>query len=148
MRNAYEKRWHAKNDATIRKLPAVQKTEIFETAPSIDGGSLHLKNFFTAVQKCTPVEEDVLFGHHAAAACHMTNQSYYTRQAVTKETAVWFVEDQRLPALEAHSFHAPSLGVRPNIFGPRRNGWPIYCPTDLDRTASGRTALPSQHPSG
>jgi hypothetical protein len=88
MRDAYEKQWHAENDAMIRKLPAVEKTEIFETAPSIDGGSLHLKNFFTAVQNRTPVEEDVLFGHHAAAACHMTNQSYYTRQAVTRETAV------------------------------------------------------------
>ena len=88
MRGAYEKQWHAENDAVIRKLPAVDNVEIFESAPSMDGRSSHLKNFFTAVQNRTPVEEDVVFGHHAAAACHMTNQSYYTQRAVTKEMAL------------------------------------------------------------
>jgi predicted dehydrogenase len=88
MRDAYEKQWHAENDAKIQKLPAFENTEIFESVSSMDGTRHHLQNFFTAVQNRTPVEEDVLFGHHAAAACHMTNQSYYTRQAVTRETAV------------------------------------------------------------
>jgi len=27
--------------------------------------------------------EDVVFGHHAALACHMSNQSYFRKSAVT-----------------------------------------------------------------
>ena len=47
----------------------------------------HLLNFFQAVRTRKPVVEDAVFGHHAALACHMANQSYFRKSAVT-----WDVE--------------------------------------------------------
>ena len=88
MHDAYEQQWHAENDAKLENLPAVENIQIFETTSVPHRNQDHLRNFFTAVQNRTPVLEDALFGHHAAAACHMTNQSYYTQQAVTKGNAV------------------------------------------------------------
>jgi hypothetical protein len=43
----------------------------------------HLWNFFQAVRTRKPVVEDAVFGHHAALACHMANQSYFRQSAVT-----------------------------------------------------------------
>jgi hypothetical protein len=37
----------------------------------------HLWNFFQAVKTRKPVTEDAVFGHHAALACHMANESYF-----------------------------------------------------------------------
>jgi hypothetical protein len=42
----------------------------------------HLWNFFQAVKSRRPVVEDAVFGHHAALACHMANESYFRRSAV------------------------------------------------------------------
>ena len=85
MRNAYEKQWHAENDPKLAQLPALQNAQTYECI-GCDDTRLHLLNFFTAVQNRTPVTEDVVFGHYAAAACHMANQSYFTRQPATKDT--------------------------------------------------------------
>lgn len=87
MRDAYEKEWHAENDARLRELPPLEDVQTF-TSVNENGTRLHLQNFFTAVQNHTPVEEDAVFGHHAAAACHMANQAYFSRQVVTKESAI------------------------------------------------------------
>jgi hypothetical protein len=38
--------------------------------------------FFEAVRTRKPLVEDALFGHHAALACHMANDSYFKQQAV------------------------------------------------------------------
>jgi hypothetical protein len=46
----------------------------------------HLWNFFQAVKSRKPVTEDAVFGHHAALACHMANESYF------RKTAVWWDE--------------------------------------------------------
>jgi hypothetical protein len=43
----------------------------------------HLWNYFQAVKTRKPVVEDAVFGHHAALACHMANQSYFRKSAVT-----------------------------------------------------------------
>ena len=48
---------------------------------------MHLWNFFEAVRTRKPVVEDVVFGHHAALACHMANESYFRRSAVTWDEA-------------------------------------------------------------
>ena len=40
-----------------------------------------------AVRTRQPVVEDVVFGHHAALACHMANESYFQRSAVTWDAA-------------------------------------------------------------
>jgi len=42
----------------------------------------HLWNFFQAVRTRKPVVEDVVFGHHAALACHMANESYFRKAPV------------------------------------------------------------------
>ncbi len=43
----------------------------------------HLWNFFQAVKTRKPVTEDAVFGHHAALACHMANESYFRKGAVS-----------------------------------------------------------------
>ncbi len=86
MREAYIKQWHAENDPKLEKLGPIGETQVFTCR--CDVTHLHLLNFFTAVQNRTPVVEDAVFGHHAAAACHMANQSYRTHTPVTKENAI------------------------------------------------------------
>jgi hypothetical protein len=49
----------------------------------------HLWNFFQAVRSRKPVVEDVVFGNHAAIACHMANESYF------RKTTVRFDSQQR-----------------------------------------------------
>ena len=44
----------------------------------------HLAIFFNAVRSRQPVAEDVVFGHHAAAACHMANASYFENKVILK----------------------------------------------------------------
>jgi hypothetical protein len=39
------------------------------------------------VKSRQPVTEDAVFGHNAALACHMANESYFRRAAVTWEAA-------------------------------------------------------------
>ena len=50
--------------------------------PRYDDIRPHLWNFFDAVRTRKPVVEDAVFGHNAALACHMANDSYYKRSAV------------------------------------------------------------------
>ncbi len=88
MKDAYVKQWHAENDPKLEKLGPLGETRTFKCSSSCDVTHLHLLNFFTAVQNRTPVVEDVVFGHNAAAACHMANQSYRTKASVTKENAI------------------------------------------------------------
>jgi hypothetical protein len=42
----------------------------------------HLWNFFQAVKSRKPVIENAVFGHHAALACHMANESFFRKSAV------------------------------------------------------------------
>jgi predicted dehydrogenase len=86
MRSAYEKQWHIENDAKVAKFATSEKQTFSFAAEDIT--TRHLQVFFNAVQTRQPVVEDVVFGHHAAAACHMANQSYFKRAFVTKETAL------------------------------------------------------------
>jgi len=83
MREEYERQWHQENDAQLENLPPLEDTQTFQCL-SCNDNRRHLSNFFNAVQTRTPVEEDALFGHRAAAACHMANESYFSRQIVRK----------------------------------------------------------------
>ena len=80
MREAYEKRWHAENDARLAR-EAITQTVTFR-GPGIDEVTPHLSVFFDAVRSRKPVVEDAVFGHHAALACHMANESYYRKTTV------------------------------------------------------------------
>jgi predicted dehydrogenase len=80
MRQAYEEQWHKENDA---KVAAAATQDILKwQGPDFDGTYVHLQNFFNAVRTRQPVVEDVVFGHHAALACHMANESYFRRTSV------------------------------------------------------------------
>lgn len=80
MREAYEKQWHEENDARVAR-EATQQVTTFH-GPDFDDLAPHLTVFFDAVRDRKPVVEDALFGHHAALACHMANESYFRKTAV------------------------------------------------------------------
>ena len=86
LRQAYEEQWHKENDPKLGERLPFAETITF-TAPHFDGTRVHLWNFFEAVRTRKPVVEDVVFGHHAALACHMANESYFRRSAVTWDEA-------------------------------------------------------------
>jgi predicted dehydrogenase len=84
MREAYVKQWNADHD-TLGKEQVVEGVRF--TGPSWDDVKPHLWNFFQAVQSRQPVVEDVVFGHHAALACHMANESYFAGSQVRWDSA-------------------------------------------------------------
>ena len=85
MRAAYEKKWHEENDPKLGQEP-MPETVSFK-APDYDDVRPHLWTFFESVRSRKPVVEDAVFGHHAALACHMANESYFQQQAVRWDAA-------------------------------------------------------------
>lgn len=85
MREAYEKKWHEENDPKLGHEPMPESISF--KGPDYDDMHPHLWNFFQAVKSRNPVVEDAVFGHHAALACHMANESYFRRTAVTWDEA-------------------------------------------------------------
>jgi predicted dehydrogenase len=81
MREAYVRKWREENDPKPGQAPLMEGISI--RGPGYDDTTPHLWNFFEAVRTRKPVVEDALFGHHAALACHMANESYYKRSAVS-----------------------------------------------------------------
>jgi predicted dehydrogenase len=80
LREEYGKQWHAENDMVLAKESAGET--VTYQGPQYDDTKPHLWNFFEAVRTRKPVVEDVVFGHHAALACHMANESYFRKSAV------------------------------------------------------------------
>jgi len=85
LREAYEKQWHADNNPKLGQEPMPESITI--KAPDFDDVRPHLWNFFEAVRTRKPVVEDAFFGHNAALACHMANESYFRQAAVTWDAA-------------------------------------------------------------
>jgi predicted dehydrogenase len=85
MREAYVEKWHQEND------PKPGQTAMSETisfsGPDFDDVRPHLWTFFEAVRTRKPVTEDVVFGHNAALACHMANESYFRKGTVSWDEA-------------------------------------------------------------
>ncbi len=81
MRAEYVADWHAKHDGELTH-EAIPETTVYK-GNGEDDGVLHLRNFFRSVKSRAPVVEDAKFGHHAALACHMANESYFRRGPVT-----------------------------------------------------------------
>jgi predicted dehydrogenase len=75
MREAYEKKWHEENDPKLGQEPMPETVVI--KAPDYDDVKPHLWAFFQGVRTRKPVVEDVVFGHNAALACHLANESYF-----------------------------------------------------------------------
>jgi predicted dehydrogenase len=85
MRNAYAKQWHEENDPKPGKEPTLEGFTY--TGTSWDELKPHLWNFFQAVRSNGTVTEDAVFGHHAALACHMANESYFRHAPTTWDVA-------------------------------------------------------------
>jgi predicted dehydrogenase len=75
MRAAYVKEWHEKHDPAPGKEPAPESITI--NGNDYDDLRPHVWNFFEAVRSRKPVVQDAVFGHHAALACHLANESYF-----------------------------------------------------------------------
>ncbi len=85
MREVYEKRWHEEHDPAPGKEPLLDGFTY--KGDSWDDLRPHLWNYFQAVRSRKPVTEDAVFGHNAALACHMANQSYFRGTQVTWDAA-------------------------------------------------------------
>ena len=80
-----EKQWHAEHDPFLAEHVLMES--MVWRGPSWDDLHPHLINFFNAVNTRQPVVEDVVFGQHAAAACHMANDSYFENKVVKRPGA-------------------------------------------------------------
>jgi predicted dehydrogenase len=85
MREEYFKQWHAEHDPKPGQEPLAEATTF--RGVSYDDVKPHLSRFFEAVRSRKPVTEDAVFGNHAALACHMANESYFRKTAVTLDPA-------------------------------------------------------------
>jgi predicted dehydrogenase len=81
LREAYAKKWHEENDARLAR--ELMSEGLVIRGPHWDDTTPHLMGFFEAVRSRKPVVEDAVFGHHAALACHMANESYFRKSPVT-----------------------------------------------------------------
>jgi predicted dehydrogenase len=82
LREAYLAQWHKEHDVPLGQQASMPESLTLH-APDFDDTQVHLWNFFEAVRTRKPVVEDVVFGHHAALACHMANEAYFRKGAVT-----------------------------------------------------------------
>ncbi len=85
MREAYVAQWHKDHDPALGAAPLAEVTTF--RGPDYDDVRPHLTAFFEAVRSRKPVVEDAVFGHHAALACHMANESYFRKGPVTWDDA-------------------------------------------------------------
>ena len=85
MREEYFKKWHQEHDPVPGKEPALEG--VTYRSDSWDDEKPHLWNFFQAVRSRKPVVEDAVFGHNAALACHMANESYFRKSGVYWDAA-------------------------------------------------------------
>jgi predicted dehydrogenase len=91
MREAYVKKWHEEHDPAPGKEPLTD-SNIYK-GDDWDDERPHLWNYFQAVRSRKPVVEDAVFGHHAALACHMANESYFRRTIVTWDATSGQIKD-------------------------------------------------------
>jgi predicted dehydrogenase len=85
MRTTYETDWHKEHDPEPGHEFVAEA--VTYSGPSYDDEPPHLWNFFEAVRTRKPVVQDAVFGHHAAAACHMANAAYFRKSVVTWDEA-------------------------------------------------------------
>ena len=85
MRNEYFEKWHTENDPR----PGEERLHdgVSYESDSYDDTRPHLWKFFQAVKTRQPVVQDAVFGHHAAIACHMANESHFQRRAMLFDPA-------------------------------------------------------------
>jgi hypothetical protein len=80
MRAEYESKWFSEHAPKLGKEPLYD--EVNYRGHDWDDMIPHMWNFFEAVKSRKPVVEDAVFGNHAAIACHMANESYFSQKTV------------------------------------------------------------------
>lgn len=80
LRNAYVKEWHEQHDPAPGQEPALET--ITFNGNDYDDLRPHLWKFFESVRSRKPVLQDAVFGHNAALACHLANESYFRKTPV------------------------------------------------------------------
>jgi predicted dehydrogenase len=85
MRAEYFAKWHAEHDPVPGKEPALET--ITYNGNDYDDLKPHLWKFFQAVRSRQPVLQDAAFGHNAALACHLANESYFRKSPVRWDAA-------------------------------------------------------------
>ena len=80
MREAYEKEWHEKHDPPVGQEPLSENYTY--KGDDWDDQRPHMWAYLEAVRSRKPLTEDAVFGHNAALACHMANESYFRKAAV------------------------------------------------------------------
>ncbi len=85
MRKDYIDTWHREHDPRPGEEPL--HDGVSYRADSYDDTRPHLWKFFQAVKSRQPVVQDAVFGHHAAIACHMANESYFQRKPILFDPA-------------------------------------------------------------
>jgi predicted dehydrogenase len=81
MREEYVNKWHQEHDPAPGKEPSLQGFTF--RSVSWDEEKPHLWTYFDAVRTRKPNVEDVVFGHNAALACHLANESYFRKAPTT-----------------------------------------------------------------
>src|SRR5881275_3139819 len=81
MREAYVAQWHQEHDPKLGQAALAESISF--SGPEFDDTRTHLWTFFEAVRTRKPVTEDAVFGHNAALACHMANESYFRKSTVS-----------------------------------------------------------------
>lgn len=85
MRDAYEKEWHEQHDVAPGQEPLAESYSY--KGDDWDDQRPHMWAYFQGVRSRKPLPEDTVFGHHAALACHMANESYFRNCAVVWDPA-------------------------------------------------------------
>ncbi len=92
LRGAYVKQWHQEHDPIPGQEPAPES--ITFNGNDYDDLKPHLWKFFEAVRSRQSVVQDAVFGHNAALACHLANESYFRKSPVT-----WDVSSETIKTL-------------------------------------------------
>ena len=80
MREEYRKKWHDEHDPKPGQEPDPATTTW--NGNDYDDLRPHVWKFLEAVRTRQPVLQDAVFGHHAALACHLANESYFSKSPV------------------------------------------------------------------
>jgi predicted dehydrogenase len=92
LRNEYYENWFKTHPRPAPgKFKVSEDEEVYTPPPGYSDMTDHLANFFNSVRTRKPVEENEVFGHHAAIGCHMSNEAYFT-----KRPAVWDATAKRI----------------------------------------------------
>ena len=84
-REKYFREWHQAHDPKPGQEPL--RDVVSYRGPSYDEVRPHLERFFRAVKTRQGIVQDVVFGNHAALACHMANESYFRGSPVRLDAA-------------------------------------------------------------